>query len=929
MLSYRLGKALVIVLILTFVLPLSFQSAREASAAPPTNPPVYPSNCTGAFAHTYDVGPGQPYASIGAVPFSTLQPSSIVRIHWRSTAYREKVIVSTHASAAQPVCIVGVPGPSGELPIIDGNAATTTNNMYFDYDGIQEYGVFIIMHEDYGGPLPQYIFVEGLQIQGAYRAYSFTTAAGQTRTYTDNAAGIRIVSGEHIRITGCIITDNGNGLFTQTSDPPAMITSDIILQYSYIYGNGTPNPGFDQRHNAYTETMGMVYQFNYFGPLRSGSGGNNIKDRGSGTIIRYNWIESGAHLIDLVECEDSCSATMAQPDYNQAWIYGNVLVNNSSYRNTVHWGGDNGGEDPIPGTQPCGWNAGEDPTECFHKGPLYFYNNTVIFDVSTGRKTLLRLQTNEQSAVAFNNIVHVIGSGNPISYMNTKGILNLGVNIVNRGGSTLTNFYQQASGSAVNGTANVNVLTNSAQTGFVNVATGNYALLGTSPAVNTGQALVAGALPVSYEYNATLGSRARIITSAIDQGAFELFPPPLTDTLAVFNPNASATSLISSLQDLPPIAAYNSYSPTPPAGGQWVMGDWDGDGRKTPGVYAANGVFYTTNATAASNQWTGTWFGLLNRPPVAGRFDGTINHDCLGVVDNANFPPYGTAFALYFTCNVAGGNPAKTFQWLSVLLPDNQGHTGAHQFSGGDFDGNGVDSIAVRRGPTIAWTNVAPTTQLSEFTFAQYIGTPHATDYGVLVAGDWDSNGADSFGLFYQDGAFYRRDDLLWNSGAYLLQRVGAPVGTPMTATSWRNPSGGSSGESGGQASDPNSVSSQPSRVEAENADVLKSGNWTTQAAPNASGGQYVYSRDLNGALTLRFTGTSIEIAYMEGPALGTFTVLVDDVAVRTVIATRSTAAITSTSVDYLTNESHTLQIVPIDGTVAVDVFVQNAVVPN
>ncbi|MBI5931576.1 MAG: hypothetical protein HY862_19870 [Chloroflexi bacterium] len=904
------------------VYPFS-KSPTIVSAAPPS-PPVYASNCTGSFAHTYNVGPGQPYTSIGAVPFSSLAPSSIVRIHYRATPYYEKVFVNTIATQNQPVCIVGVPGPGGELPIIDGQNATTTTNMNTDYDASQQRGLFTIIGAD-DGLLPAYIYVEGLHFRNAYQDYTFTSRNGSVRAYAINAAAVYIQRGEHIRITGCIISGSGNGLFAATDDS-GNITRDLTLEYSYIYGNGVV--GSDREHNTYTESIGMVYQFNYFSALRTGSMGANLKDRSSGTIVRYNWIDGGAIVVDLVEGDGGWPVLSVQPNYNTAWVYGNVLINrptsSSNGRSTVHFGGDNGGEDPIPGTQPCGFDPGQDPTECYRRGPLYFYNNTVLLYVSSGNKTLLRLQTDEQTAFAVNNVVHTVGTGYNISYMSYRGQLSLGVNIVNRASSPLTNFHLNQGGpnSTVTGQANVTVLTNPALTGFVDAAAENYYLLGTSPAVNTGQTIAPPLLPVGHEYNASLGIRVRPVVGQIDMGAFEYGSPVPTDTLAVFNPNASATSLISSLQDLPPLAAYNSYSPTPPAGGQWVMGDWNGDGRKTPGVYAPNGVFYTTNATAASNQWTGTWFGFFNRPPVAGRFDGTVNHDCVGVVDNANFPPYGTAFALYFTCNMAGGDPAKTFQWLSVLLPDNQGHTGVHQFSAGDFDGNGVDSIAVRRGPTIAWTNVAPTTLLSEYTLAQYIGTPHATDYGVLVVGDWDGNGRDSFGLFYQDGAFYRRDDLLWNSGAYLLQRVGAPVGTPMTATSWRNPSGGSSGESGGQAGDPNSVSIQPSRVEAENADVLKSGNWTTQAAPNASGGQYVYSRDLKGALTLRFTGTSIEIVYMEGPALGTFTILVDDVAVRTVIATSSTAATTSTTVNYLTNESHTLQIVPIDGTVAVDVFV-------
>jgi hypothetical protein len=213
-----------------------------------------------------------------------------------------------------------------------------------------------------------------------------------------------------------------------------------------------------------------------------------------------------------------------------------------------------------------------------------------------------------------------------------------------------------------------------------------------------------------------------------------------------------------------------------------------GDGRlewvKTPAVYGSNGAFHYTNDVGPTSNWTGIWFGFLGKPPVAGRF-GSTTKDCLGVVDDTPWPPYGTAFALYFTCNLTSGpDPSKSVHWLGAVLPDADGFSGAHQFVAGDFDGDGVDSIAARRGPFIAWTNVAPTYAEAAFSLAQAIGTPGG-GYGIVVAGDWDRDGFDSFGLFYEDGSFYRRDDLQWNSGAYTLQHVGQPISTPVAASSW------------------------------------------------------------------------------------------------------------------------------------------------
>ncbi|MBI5929038.1 MAG: PD40 domain-containing protein [Chloroflexi bacterium] len=263
----------------------------------------------------------------------------------------------------------------------------------------------------------------------------------------------------------------------------------------------------------------------------------------------------------------------------------------------------------------------------------------------------------------------------------------------------------------------------------------------------------------------------------------------LPDSLALFRTDYAAASLISSLTDLPPLAAYNSFNLNAPANGQFVMGDWNGDGLKTPGVYDNSGVFFYTNTLGPTTTWSAIWIGLLGRPVVAGRFNGGVGHDCIGAVDSANFPPYGKAFALYFTCDLTPATaPALTFQWLSVVLPDNQGYTGTHQFAAGDWNGDGVDSVAIRRGAFIAFTDIAPTTLLSQFNRAQYWGTPPVTggNEGVFLAGNWNLDSTDSFGVFYANGNFYRRDDLDWNSGVYILQRVGQPIGTPVIATSWR-----------------------------------------------------------------------------------------------------------------------------------------------
>ena len=104
---------------------------------------------------------------------------------------------------------------------------------------------------------------------------------------------------------------------------------------------------------------------------------------------------------------------------------------------------------------------------------------------------------------------------------------------------------------------------------------------------------------------------------------------------------------------------------------------------------------------------------------------------------------------------------------------------------------------------------------------------------------------------------------------------------------------------------------------------MTRTGNWGYQAAQSASSGGYLYSSgSLDDALTLEFEGTSLEVIYLQGPSLGTFTIVVDDVAVRTVIATSSEPVFDVRSVvNYLDPGSHTLQIIPAGGVIAIDAF--------
>ncbi|HXT21820.1 MAG TPA: right-handed parallel beta-helix repeat-containing protein, partial [Thermoanaerobaculia bacterium] len=259
------------------------------------------------------------------------------------------------------------------------------------------------------------------------------------------------------------------------------------------------------------------------------------------------------------------------------------------------------------------------------------------------------------------------------------------------------------------------------------------------------------------------------------------------ETLALFSPSTDTAGLTGSLygisSDRMPLAALTVYAPgvnlnAQGQQGNWVMGDWDGDGIQTPGVYASGGAFFYTNSSVATASWTGIWFGYPNRQAVAGRFDGAVNHDCIGIIDSAPWGAQDTAFVMYWTCDLTSGpGPPKNGLWLGVpLATSGFGDIGAHQFVAGDFDGDGVDTIAVRRGPYFVWGGLA-----------QNFGMPLA-EYGNAVAGDWDGDGISTFGIYYQTEQFFYLNHLDWANQNYTQQFLPSNHGMtePLRPVSWR-----------------------------------------------------------------------------------------------------------------------------------------------
>ncbi|MGE0056934.1 MAG: hypothetical protein AB7T32_03000, partial [Dehalococcoidia bacterium] len=374
----------------------------------------------------YEVGPDADLKSLADVPWADLEAGDSVRIHWREEPYREKFMLRGQGTASTPIVVCGISSDAGELPIIDGKDAVTPKDLPTPFSGNGEVRGLIhitVGRDDQWGYKPSYIVIQGLHIRNAFYENSFTNAAGKKVNYSENAAGIFVERGENITVRGVEIEGNGNGFFVASGDSEEVLSRDIVLERSRIYGNGTVKTAPDRHHNIYTEAVGMVFQFNDIGPLREGSGGVALKDRSAGTVIRYNRIEGGARTLDLVDAGDSYPILTKLPEYRTTLVYGNLLIAGPvGASNMIHYGGDSG--------QP----------DIFRKGTLYFYNNTVVVraDLEGGpnaryRTALFDAESSGETIEAVNNIIDV-GPGTAgkehtqLTWMRYEGNLKLGVN---------------------------------------------------------------------------------------------------------------------------------------------------------------------------------------------------------------------------------------------------------------------------------------------------------------------------------------------------------------------------------------------------------------------------------------------------------------------------------------------------------------------
>ena len=452
------------------------------------------------YATDYHVGPGQALDSISQVPWASLQAGDRVFIHWRVNPYKEKWVINRQGTASQRIEIIGVSGPQGQQPVIDGNGAVTPSGLNFwnESRGVIKIGGSNTPPDG----LPNYITIENLEIRSGRPAYTFTNDQGAMEAYASNAASIYVEKAANLIIRECTLHDSGNGIFIGAFNGQ---TENILIEHNYIYDNGISGSGF--HHNTYTEALNITYQYNRFGPLRSGADGNNLKDRSAGLLVRYNWIEGGNRQLDLVDA--GTSALIINPSYSKTNVYGNILIEPDGAGNSqiIHYGGDSGA------------------SQNFRKGELFLYNNTII-STRSGNTTLVRLSTQDETCHSFNNVIYTTASGNKFAMIEGSGTFNMHHNWLKTG---WINCHCSPTGIVVDLGNNLT----GADPMFSDFSNQEFRPVRTSPLINQGAQIPDSLTPgfdVLHEYIKHTLHSPRPEVQKMDIGSFEFPQVVCTDT---------------------------------------------------------------------------------------------------------------------------------------------------------------------------------------------------------------------------------------------------------------------------------------------------------------------------------------------------------------------------------------------------------------
>lgn len=357
-----------------------------------------PVDCTATGkGKTYDVGqPGSKYKQLGNVPWDSLKGGDTVRVWAVGGPYHENFIVGASGTVTEPIRVCGVPDERGNLPLLDGQDAVGAHSQWWgkgEKYNLEQWGVVVVHNWRWSDsdPAVRYVEIEGLHVKSGRKIYSFTSAIdGKSYPYGKGAAGIRVQDGADITLRGNEVEDNSNGIFTNAQTPQSRMVRNLLVEGNHVHDN-SDSMG---THNLYLQSIGLVVQFNDFGPTMPQAQGGNLKTRAVLQFIRYNYLGPAARIIDMIEPQGFVDYVIANrfegyksADNRDPITINQVAANEEAYHHDYVYGNDienYGSFSPKSGEHSASGSLvhySEDGT--FEKadsgkgGTLWFYGNRV------------------------------------------------------------------------------------------------------------------------------------------------------------------------------------------------------------------------------------------------------------------------------------------------------------------------------------------------------------------------------------------------------------------------------------------------------------------------------------------------------------------------------------------------------------------------
>jgi hypothetical protein len=446
----------------------------------------------------------------------------VVQIHYRLAPFHEKILLSTRGTTNQPIKLIGLPGPNGERPIIDGDTATSSASLgYQNWSYTPLMGVIAVAR---GANTPAagkvgYIEINGLEVRNTTGKHYLDTT-GTSQSYWSSGGAIYLRGAEHVLIRNCELHNAYNGIVAECYSSESEVNRDLLIEKCYFHDNSVSSSWSGD--NLQVESVSVTVQFCRFDPNLNRNKKASVSDRSEGAIHRYNSIEGGSYLVEFIQPSGSTSIVAADRGYAATQVYGNTFINRSSDGSSlIRFGGAYGSSSNF---RPL----------------LYFYDNTVLLDSSS--RTVFSLAASSTTVEARNNVFHCTTS--TFQILNSSGTVNLGVNWATTGWFSGWNGVVNNSAAMLSG----------ANPGFVNLAGEDFHLAANSVLRNAAGTLSAGVPPVLFQYKTLAQCDAR--PNVLDLGAFFYFTPPVvttgaasavTDTSATLNgsvtPNTGTASV--------------------------------------------------------------------------------------------------------------------------------------------------------------------------------------------------------------------------------------------------------------------------------------------------------------------------------------------------------------------------------------------------